>query len=161
MCEAVLGPDYQIVETWGRSIVPSTQWDRPDSFEHGMFAPKSLCPRYEARAQQKMPQMGDISVRFALTIHRGTANRSDRSRPVLVLGVDALGAGNAERHDLQATRAFNETLPADLRRHMTYRVVDELEPIVQAYTIEGLAHGRGLGPTRIKPYQPCSRFRSL
>jgi len=161
VCEAVLGPDYQIVKTWGRSIVPSTQWDRPDSFEHGMFAPKSLYPRYEARAQQKMPQMGDISVRSALTIHRGTANRSDKSRPVLVLGVDAPGAGNAERHDLQVTRAFNEPLPTDLRQHMTYRVVDELEPIVQAYTIEGLVHGRGLGPTRIKPYQPCSRFRSL
>ena len=112
VCEAVLGPDYQIVKTWGRSIVPSTQWDRPDSFEHGMFAPKSLYPRYEARAQQKMPQMGDISVRSALTIHRGTANRSDKSRPVLVLGVDAPGAGNAERHDLQVTRAFNEPLPS-------------------------------------------------
>jgi hypothetical protein len=85
--------------------------------------------------------MGDISARSALTIHRGTPNRSNQSRPVLVLGVDAPGAINAERHDLQVTRAFNETLPESVRRHMTYRIVDELEPIVQAHTIEGLVMG--------------------
>lgn len=187
VCEAILGPDYQIVEIgfdvpgpgamhqpWHRDfpapeetlvgrrltslafnvtavdvfadmgpfeIAPGTQWDGPLEFEHGMFPPKSLYGRYEARAQQKMPQMGDISVRSALTIHRGTANLSDKSRPVLVLGVDAPGAGNAERHDLQVTRAFNETLPEELRCHMTYRAVDELEPIVQAHTIEGLVMG--------------------
>lgn len=187
VCEAILGPAFQIVEIgfdvpgpgavnqpWHRDfpappetligrrltslafnvtavdvfedmgpfeIAPGTQWDAPDGFDHEMFAPKSLYPRYEARAQRKMPRMGDISVRSALTIHRGTANRSDKSRPVLVLGVDAPGAGNAERHDLQATRAFNKTLPDALRRHMTYRVVDALEPIVQAHTIEGLVMG--------------------
>jgi len=122
-------------------IAPGTQWDEPEGFEHGMFAPKSLYSRYEARAQRKMPQRGDISVRSALTLHRGTANRSEKSRPVLVLGVDAPGAGNAERHDLQVTRAYDAALPADLRRHMTCRVVDELEPIVQAHTIEGLVMG--------------------
>jgi hypothetical protein len=106
-----------------------------------MFPPKSFYSRYEERAQQKMPKMGDISVRSALTIHRGTANQSNKSRPVLVLGVDAPDARNAERHDLQVTRAFHETLPAELRQHMTYRVVDELEPIVQAHTIEGLVMG--------------------
>jgi hypothetical protein len=36
-----------------------------------------------------MPQRGDISARSALTIHRGTANRSNEPRPVLVVGVDA------------------------------------------------------------------------
>ncbi|HEX6292353.1 MAG TPA: phytanoyl-CoA dioxygenase family protein [Herpetosiphonaceae bacterium] len=122
-------------------IAPGTQWDDPTEFEHGMFPPKSLYGRYEERRQQKMPQMGDISVRSALTIHRGTANRSNKSRPVLVLGVDAPDARNAERHDLQFTRPFYETLPVELRRHMTCRVVDELEPIVQAHTIEGLVMG--------------------
>ena len=122
-------------------IAPGTQWDSPTDFEHGMFPPKSFYGRYEERAQQKMPKRGDLSVRSALTIHRGTANRSHKSRPVLVLGVDAPGAGNAERHDLQVTPAFEKTLPADLRRHMTYRVVETLEPIVQAHTIEGLVMG--------------------
>ena len=122
-------------------IAPGTQWDPATDFEHGMFPPKSLYPRYEARAQRKMPKMGDISARSAITIHRGTANNSNKSRPALVLGVDAPGAGNAERHDLQLTRAFHATLPQDLLRHMAYRLVDELEPIQQAHTIEGLVMG--------------------
>ena len=187
VCEAVLGPEYKIVEIgfdipgpgavhqpWHRDfpapeetitgrrltslafnmttvdvfedmgpfeIAPGTQWDSPTDFEHGMFPPKSLYPRYEARAQRKMPKMGDISARSAITIHRGTANHSNKSRPALVLGVDAPGAGNAERHDLQLTRGFHATLPEELLRHLTYRLVDDLEPIVQAHTIEGLVMG--------------------
>ena len=122
-------------------IAPGTQWDEPDGFEHGMFPPKSLYGRYEARAQQKMPKRGDISARSALTIHRGTPNRSNKPRPALVLGVDAPGAINAERHDLQITREFEAALPDGLRQHMTYRRVDRLEPIVQGHTIEGLVMG--------------------
>ncbi len=187
VCEAVLGPQYKIVEIgfdvpnpgaldqpWHRDfpapedtltgrrlnslafnlttvdvyenmgpfeIAPGTQWDFPVGFDHGMFPPKSSYPRYEARAQRKYPKMGDISARSALTIHRGTANHSNKSRPVLVLGVDAPGANNHERHDLQVTRAFYESLPQYLRDHLTCRVVDQLEPIVQAHTIEGLMMG--------------------
>ena len=122
-------------------VAPGTQWDDPAEFEHGMFPPKSLYARYEARAQQKLPKMGDISARSALTIHRGTANRSAKSRPALVLGVDAPGANNAERHDLQVTRAYYERLPQRVRDHLTCRVVDRLEPIVQAHSIEGLMMG--------------------
>jgi hypothetical protein len=122
-------------------ICPGTQWDFPTGFEHGMFPPKTAYNRYRQLAQRKMPQMGDISARSALTIHRGTANYSSKSRPVLVLGVDAPGANNAERHDLQITRPFYETLPESLRRHLTCRLVDKLEPIVQAHTIEGLIMG--------------------
>jgi ectoine hydroxylase-related dioxygenase (phytanoyl-CoA dioxygenase family) len=187
VCEAVLGPEYKIVEIgfdvpnpgamnqpWHRDfpapddtitgrrlnslafnlttvdvtedmgpfeIAPGTQWDLPINFEHGMFPPKANSARYEQRAQRKMPQMGDISARSALTIHRGTANYSTKSRPALVLGVDAPTANNAERHDLQLTRAFYETLPASLKPHLTCRLVDTLEPIVQGHTIEGLMMG--------------------
>jgi hypothetical protein len=122
-------------------IAPGTQWDDPDGFEHEMFPPKSLYPRYEARAQRKMPKMGDISARSALTIHRGTANLSSKSRPVLVLGADAADAHNADRHDLQFSRGYYEALPETLKRHLTCRVVDRLEPIVQAHSIEGLMMG--------------------
>ncbi|GAB4212847.1 MAG: phytanoyl-CoA dioxygenase family protein [Roseiflexaceae bacterium] len=122
-------------------IALGTQWDDPSSFEHGMFPPKSLYGRYEACAQRKMPQMGDISARSALTIHRGTDNRSNTPRPVLVLGADAPDARNAERHDLQLTRSFSEQLPEHVRAHLTYRIVDTLEPIYQAHTIEGLMMG--------------------
>ena len=129
VCEAVLGPDYRIVEIgfdipfpgaadqpWHRDfaapeatlkgrrlnslafnltavdtmpdmgpfeIAPGTQWD--DFAEHGdpMFPPRELWGRYEARMQRKMPKRGDISARSALTVHRGTANRSSSPRPVL------------------------------------------------------------------------------
>lgn len=122
-------------------IAPGTQWDEPLNFEHGMFPPKSAYPRYEARAQKKMPKMGDVSARSALTIHRGTANHSQKSRPALVLGVDAPDASNAERHDLQFTRRYYEAMPEDVRARMACRVVDKLEPVVQAHTIEGLVMG--------------------
>ena len=187
VCEAVLGPEYKIVEIgfdvpmpgavdqpWHRDfpapedttigrrlnslafnivtvdvyenmgpfeIAPGTQWDLPVGFDHGMFPPKESYTRYRALAQRKMPRMGDISARSALTIHRGTANYSDKPRPALVLGVDAPTANNAERHDLQVTRAYFETLPESLRQHLTYRLVDQLEPIYQAHTIEGLMMG--------------------
>ncbi|GCE29318.1 phytanoyl-CoA dioxygenase [Dictyobacter alpinus] len=122
-------------------VAPGTQWDRPVDFQHEMFPPKMMYPRYEERAQKKMPKMGDISVRSALTIHRGTANRSSQSRPVLVLGVDAPTAHNANHHDLQITRRFFETLPNQVSDHLTYRLVDTLEPIHQLHQIETLMMG--------------------
>ncbi len=187
VCEAILGPDFKIVEIgfdtpfpgaqiqpWHRDfpspddtltgrrlnslafnlttvdvfenmgpfeVAPGTQWDDPSDFEHGMFPPKSYYPRYEERAVQKMPKMGDISARSALTIHRGTPNRSEKARPVLVLGVDSPTANNAERHDLQVTRGFFESLPDQVRDHLTYRMVEELEPIHQKHQIETLMMG--------------------
>lgn len=122
-------------------IAPGTQWDDTPEFEHGMFPPKRDYPRYQELAVRKMPQLGDISARSALTIHRGTANHSQQSRPVLVLGVDAPGAGNAEHHDMAVTRGFWESLPDEVRRHLSCPVVDELRPITQKHTIEGLVMG--------------------
>jgi hypothetical protein len=121
-------------------IAPGTQWDNLAGGDL-MFPAPTLWPRYEALAQRKLPQMGDISARSALTIHRGTANQSDRSRPVFVLGVDAPDARNANKHDLQLTRGYHANLPDEVRRHITCRVVDTLEPIVQEHTIEGLLMG--------------------
>ena len=56
-------------------------------------------------------------------------------------GVDAPDATNAARHDLQITRAYEASLPPFVREHLTCRVVETLEPIVQAHTIEGLMMG--------------------
>ena len=184
VCQAVLGPDYKIVEVgfdipfpgaadqpWHRDfpapeatlkgrrlnslafnmtavdttlemgafeIALGTQWDDLSGHGDPMFPPRELYPRYRERMVQKIPQMGDISARSALTIHRGTANRSEHARPVLVMGVDAPDATNANHHDLQVTRAFEASLPPRVRDHLTYRLVDELEFVVQNHTIEGL-----------------------
>jgi hypothetical protein len=106
-----------------------------------MFPPKERYPRYEERAVRKYPQRGDISARSALTIHRGTRNHSAKARPVLVLGVDAPDAGNADKHDMAVTGPYWESLPAELRRHLSCPIVKELTPIVQKHTIEGLVMG--------------------
>jgi hypothetical protein len=184
VCEAVLGPDYRIVEVgfdipfpgaadqpWHRDfpapeatlkgrrlnslafnltcvdtipamgafeIAPGTQWDDLSGCPNEMFPPKDLWPRYIGRAQPKLPQMGDISARSALTIHRGTANRSEEARPVVVVGVDAPDATNANHHDLQVTRGWLDSVPARVRDHLTYRVTDRLEAVIQHHVIEGL-----------------------
>jgi hypothetical protein len=119
-------------------IAPGTQWEPGHDFDNHMFPPVTAWPRYAAMAQQKLAQMGDISVRSALTIHRGTENRSEHPRPVLVLGVDAPGAGHAALHDQMVTRAHYASLPPLVREHLVCRVVDQLVPIVQKHTIEGL-----------------------
>ncbi|SEE26487.1 Phytanoyl-CoA dioxygenase (PhyH) [Streptomyces sp. 2131.1] len=122
-------------------IAPGTQWDDDARFGHAMFPRREDYPRYEALAERKYPQRGDISARSALTIHRGTANQSQDPRPVLVLGVDAPGAGNDGHHDMAVTRGFWESLPERVRAHLACPVVDELAPIVQKHTIEGLVMG--------------------
>jgi len=187
VCEAVLGPQYTIVELgfdvpgpgaadqpWHRDfpmpavtretgrlnslafnltgvdtteamgpfeIAPGTQFDDEPDFEHGMFPPRSRYPRYAERAVRKYPQRGDISARSALTIHRGTANRSQLSRPVLVLGVDAADATNSDKHDLAVTERYWASLPAGIQRHLDCPIVDRLTPITQKHTIEGLVMG--------------------
>ncbi|MEV8565161.1 phytanoyl-CoA dioxygenase family protein [Streptomyces sp. NPDC051322] len=122
-------------------IAPGTQWDDSPEFEHGMFPPKSHYDRYLERAVRKYPRRGDISARTALTVHRGTKNESAMSRPVLVLGIDGPQASNGDRHDTAVTRAFWNSLPERVRRHLDCPVVDELVPVSQKHTIEGLVMG--------------------
>ncbi len=122
-------------------IAPGTQWDDGRDWNHEMFPDKELWGRFVERAVRKFPRMGDISCRSALTMHRGTAHPSPIARPVLVLGVDAPGAGHAALHDLMVTRAFHAAMPPALRAHLTCRVVDELVPVTQKHDIEGLVMG--------------------
>jgi hypothetical protein len=121
-------------------IAQGTQWDDLTGGDP-MFPDKDKYARYEARAQRKFPKIGDISARSALTIHRGTANQSNKTRPVFVLGVDAADGRNAEKHDLQVTQSYWDGLPALVRDHLRCRIVPELEHIEQAHTIEGLRMG--------------------
>jgi ectoine hydroxylase-related dioxygenase (phytanoyl-CoA dioxygenase family) len=122
-------------------IAPGTQWDDSPEFDHGMFPPRSHYPRYVERAVRKYPQRGDISIRSALTIHRGTQNRSQLARPVLVFGLEAPGGETLVEHAPRITRSFADSLPQVVRDHLRCPVVDELEPIVQKHTIEGLVMG--------------------
>jgi Phytanoyl-CoA dioxygenase (PhyH) len=184
LCEAVLGPEYEIVEIgfdvpfpgaelqpWHRDfpstpetfrdrrltslafnlaavdtapemgafeVALGTHWEEGASWPDGMFPPPSEWARYESLRAAKLPQLGDISARTALAIHRGTPNLSREARPVLVLGVDAPGAGHAALHDMMMTPAFYATVPPEVRRRLSARVVDALVPIVQRHQIGGL-----------------------
>ncbi len=122
-------------------IAPGTQWDDLTGGDL-MFPGPHLNARYEARRQRKLPQMGDISARSALTIHRGTANVSTTSRPVFVLGVDAPDGRNADKHDLQVTAPYYASLAPELQARLHCRVVERLEPLYQAHTIAGLLMGQ-------------------
>lgn len=187
LCEAMLGPDYEIVEIgfdtpfqgaknqpWHRDfpspaetwrdhritslafnltgvdvtpdmgpfeVAPGTQWDDGRAWNHEMFPAREAWSRFEDRAIRKFPQMGDISCRSALTMHRGTAHGSPVARPVLVLGVDAPGAGHAALHDMLVTQDYHDTLPKAVRDHLMCRVVSDLVPITQKHDIEGLVMG--------------------
>ena len=122
-------------------IAPGTQWDDGRAWNHEMFPDKELWPRFEERGVRKFPQMGDISCRSALTVHRGTAHASPIARPVLVLGVDAPGAGHEMLHDMMGTQDFYSSLPRQVREHLICRVVEKLVPVMQKHDIEGLVMG--------------------
>ncbi len=122
-------------------VAPGTQWDDGRAWTHGMFPDRALWPDYAGRGVRKYPEAGDVSCRSALTMHRGTAHPSPVARPVLVLGIDAPGAGHAALHDMMVTRGFHASLPDVVRGHLVCRVVDELVPITQKHDIEGLVMG--------------------
>jgi hypothetical protein len=106
-----------------------------------MFPPQDIWPSFAEKGARKFPQMGDISCRSALMIHRGTRHDSPIARPVLVLGVDAPGAGHAALHDVMVTKDYHDALPQKVRDHLVCRIVDSLTPITQKHDIEGLVMG--------------------
>ena len=122
-------------------IAPGTQWDDGRLWKHQMFPPEDSWSRFDERATKKYPEMGDISCRSALTVHRGTPHRSPVARPVMVHGVAAPGAGHAALHDMMVTKDYFAALPASVKDHLVCRIVDELVPIVQKHDIEGLVMG--------------------
>jgi ectoine hydroxylase-related dioxygenase (phytanoyl-CoA dioxygenase family) len=121
-------------------IAPGTQWDDGSAFDHQMFPEDPATARYDALRQPRMPKLGDMSVRSGLTIHRGTPNRSRVARPVLILGVVGPEADPGP-HGLQLSASYAESLPPAVLGRMRATVVPELEPLVQAHTIEGLVMG--------------------
>ena len=122
-------------------IAPGTQWEDGRTWNHEMFPVKDIWPKFAERGLRKFPQMGDISCRSALTMHRGTTHASPIARPVMVLGIDAPGAGHAALHDMMVTQAYYDALPGIVREHLVCRVVDKLVPITQKHDIEGLVMG--------------------
>jgi len=122
-------------------IAPGTQWVDGREWDKEMFPPKEAWPEFADKGVRKFPQMGDISCRSALTMHRGTAHASPIARPVLVIGIDAPGAGHSALHDMMVTKDYFAALPNAIRDHLACRVVDKLIPVTQKHDIEGLVMG--------------------
>jgi hypothetical protein len=122
-------------------IALGTQWEPGQEWSHGMFPPRDEWPRFQSVAVRKFPQMGDVSCRTALTIHRGTEHASATSRPVLILGVVSAAVANPDEHDLELSRGYHDSLAPEVREHLLCRVVDELTPLTQRHDIEGLVMG--------------------
>ena len=122
-------------------IAVGTHWDDGRAWRHEMFPPREEWGRFAERGVRKFPQMGDVSCRTALTIHRGTAHASPIARPVLILGVVRGEEAKPEEHDLAVTRELHASLDPTIRDRLLCRVVDALEPITQRHDIEGLVMG--------------------
>jgi len=122
-------------------VAPGTQWETGAAFEYGMFPPRAGWVDYELRKQQRCAKLGDMSARTGLVIHRGTANRSTSKRPVMVLGVVAAQVPARETGMIEFSRRYFDALPEALQRRMRCRIVEELRPIVQERSIEGLVMG--------------------
>ena len=60
---------------------------------------------------------------------------------MLVLGVDAPGAGNGEQHDMAVTARTATRLPESVRGHLDLPRRRRTVPIRQKHTIEGLVMG--------------------
>ena len=122
-------------------VAPGTQYVDGRSWKHEMFPEKEIWPQFQDKGVRKCPELGDISCRSALTVHRGTEHLSPIARPVMVLGVDSPGAGHAELHDLMVTQDYFDALPESVKQHLVCRVVDKLVPVTQKHDIEGLVMG--------------------
>ncbi len=119
-------------------IAPGTQWDTLDDAPGGMFPARAQWARFSERAVRKMAQRGDFSARSGLTVHRGTANRSNEARPVLIVGVVSAEVVNRDHHQLQVTQTWVDSVSPTVRERLLYQVVPDAAPIVQQHAIEGL-----------------------
>lgn len=121
-------------------ISHGTHWEDGADFADGMFPRKSEYHKYESSSVLCYPQLGDVSCRTGLTIHRGTEHNASIARPVLCLGVAADLIARDNKHKLMMTKTFYNSLPEELKPRLRVELVDELVHINQEHDIEGLRY---------------------
>jgi len=119
-------------------IAPGTHWEAGTNFSDDMFPPQEEWERYEQLKVKKMPKLGDVSARTGLAIHRGTPNRSNKLRPVMVLGINGPEADGSNVEPVVISKKFWTALPEEIQSHIQCKVVDELKPLIQGHCIDGL-----------------------
>jgi ectoine hydroxylase-related dioxygenase (phytanoyl-CoA dioxygenase family) len=76
---------------------------------------------------------GDVSIRSPYALHRGTPNRTDSPRPMVVMGY-VLHWLHTAKVDLEVPRATYESLPDDVRSMLRCKIVENLhEDKVESY----------------------------
>jgi hypothetical protein len=68
---------------------------------------------------------GDVAIRTPLALHRGTPNRTDRPRPMAVMGW-VMPWLHTSKVEVKIPRRDHDALPAELRRRIRCEVVGEL-----------------------------------
>ena len=80
---------------------------------------------YEIPIESFPMQKGDVMIRTPLALHRGTPNRTDTPRPMVVMGW-VIHWLHTPKVDLTLPRDFYETLPPDAQKRLRCQVVDSL-----------------------------------
>jgi ectoine hydroxylase-related dioxygenase (phytanoyl-CoA dioxygenase family) len=81
--------------------------------------------RGEFRMEQFPLQMGDVMMRSPLALHRGTPNRTDSPRPMVVMGY-VMHWLHTPKVELTVPRDYYETLPERVQKMLRCEVVDQL-----------------------------------
>lgn len=77
-------------------------------------------------------QPGDVTIRTPLALHRGTPNRTEEPRPMIVLGY-VMHWLHTPEVDITVPRALYESWPERTQTLLRARVVDELEDRPETY----------------------------
>lgn len=77
-------------------------------------------------------QPGDVMIRSPLALHRGTPNRTDRPRPMIVMGYVMHWLHTAHL-DLAIPRSYYESLPEAIRQMLRCQVVDRVTEQAETY----------------------------
>jgi ectoine hydroxylase-related dioxygenase (phytanoyl-CoA dioxygenase family) len=75
---------------------------------------------------------GDVAIRTPLALHRGSPNRTDSPRPMVVMGY-VMHWLHTPQVDVNVPRAFYESLPEKTQKLLRCNVVDQLEERAETY----------------------------
>lgn len=86
----------------------------------------------EVKLESFHMQPGDVSIRTPLCLHRGTPNRTDQPRPMVVMGY-VMHWLHTPQVDLNVPREFYNSLTEREQKLLRCRVVDRLEDQAETY----------------------------
>lgn len=79
------------------------------------------------------PKAGDVVVRSPLALHRGSPNRSNQPRPMVVMGY-AMHWLHTPKVDLTVPQAYYASLPSEIQQRLRCQVVENLlQNVVETY----------------------------